>query len=60
MVVVSKPEGALYVFINFGRVKRNIANDANIMHQIKDQLNSIDGAKFFTTLDLKKGTISCF
>ena len=55
MVCVQKGDGSLQVTIDFRMINKNIINDAYPLHRIDDQIDSMRGAAWFTTLDLTKG-----
>lgn len=55
MVCVPKPDGNIWVCINFRRVNLDVVNDTYPMHRIKDQLDAMTGATVFSTLNLTKG-----
>ena len=55
MVCVKKTDRALWVCIDFRMVNKDVINNAYPFHRIKDQLQAMAGAKWFTTLDLTKG-----
>ena len=41
--------------IDFRMINKNIINNAYPLHRIDDQIDSMRGATWFTTLDLTKG-----
>ena len=55
MVCVRKGDGSLQVTIDFRMINKNIINNAYPLHRIDDQIDSMRGAAWFTTLDLTKG-----
>ena len=54
-VCVKKKDGSLRVCIDFRMVNKNIINDAYPLHHIDDQIETMKGSLWFTTLDLTKG-----
>ena len=54
MVCVMKPDGNIQVWIDFRMVNKDVISDAYPMHRIEDQLDSMTGANFFSTLNLTK------
>ena len=55
MVCVRKGDGSLRVTIDFRMMNKNIIDDACPLHWIDDQIDSMHGSAWFTTLDLTKG-----
>ena len=55
MVYIQKPDKSLRVTIDFRMINKNVINDAYPMHRVNEQLNSMQGCKVFTTMDLTKG-----
>lgn len=55
MVCVPKPDGNIWVYIEFRWVNLDVVNNAYPIHWIKDQPDAITGVTVFSTLDLTKG-----
>ena len=55
MVCVQKGDSSLCVTIDFRMINKNFINDAYPLHRIDDQIDSMCGSAWFTTLDLTKG-----
>ena len=55
MVCVQKGDGSLCVTIDFQMINKNIIDDAYPLHKIDDQIDSMRGSAWFTTLKLTKG-----
>ena len=54
MVCVKKTDGVLQVCIDFQMASKEKINKVYPVYRIKDQLQAMSGAKWFTTLDLTK------
>ena len=52
---IKKPDGSLRVTIDFRMVNKNVINDVYPMYWVKDQLEAMNGALVFSTLNLTKG-----
>lgn len=55
MIIMLKPDGALYVCINFRQVNIFIINEAYSINQIIEQLENMAGSAVFKIMDLTKG-----
>ena len=55
MVCFLKGNGSLRVTIDFQMINKIVVNNAYPLHRIDDQIDSLHGSAWFTTLDLTKG-----
>ena len=55
MVCVRKGDSSLRVTIDFQMINKNVIDNAYPLHWIDDQIDSMCGSAWFTTLDLTKG-----
>ena len=55
MVCVQKVDGSLCVRIDFRMIDKKIIYDAYPLHKMDDQIDSMLGSAWFTTLNLTKG-----
>jgi hypothetical protein len=55
MVCVRKGDGSLRVTIDFFMINKNTIANAYPLHRIDDQIDTMRGSAWFTTLDLTKG-----
>ena len=55
IVLVRKPDGSLRFCIDYRQLNKNTVRDAHTLPRLTETFDSLDGSKWFTTLDLKAG-----
>ena len=55
VVLVRKKDGGLRLSIDLRKLNNRAVKDGSTLPRIDDTLNCLDGAKWFSTLDLKSG-----
>ena len=55
IVCVQKPDGSMRIIIDFRIVNKNIINNAYPMYRLDNQLDALQGAQVFTSINLIKG-----
>jgi len=55
IVVTKKKDNSVRLCVDYRQLNKKIVKDRYSLPIIKDQLNSLQNAKFFSTLDLKNG-----
>lgn len=59
LVVVQKANGDLRISVDYVELNDKTADDGFELPTVEDELNTLQGSKYFTHLDLARGTTSC-